>query len=356
MALWLVRAGRHGEHEERFFTDKRVYLTWDRVFEQTDPTGVKDYDGVKDLVGRLMPSRSGRKLGHTAGQFWAFILGMKPGDLVVCPRKPRSAIAVGEVAGGVEYDAKRESPYQVARPIKWLNTEVPRSAFDQDLLYSMGAFMTICEIKRNDAEKRVRAMAANGWKSSGQVAARPKRGGDEEGGDVPDADVAERDLAETARDQLAREILRLYKGHGMQRLVAGILEAQGFSTHTPPDGPDKGIDVVAAPGPLGFGSPRICVQVKSGDGQVDRPTLQQLTGAMQDVKADHGLLVAWGGFKSTVDREAAAQFFKVRLWDQGDLLDALLQNYEKLPPDIKRDLPLQRIWVLAKPEEDSEEE
>jgi restriction system protein len=29
MALWLVRAGKHGEHTQRFLDGKRIYLTWE---------------------------------------------------------------------------------------------------------------------------------------------------------------------------------------------------------------------------------------------------------------------------------------------------------------------------------------
>ncbi len=32
---------------------------------------------------------------------------------------------------------------------------VARSEFDQDLLFSLGAFTTVCQIKRNDAENRI---------------------------------------------------------------------------------------------------------------------------------------------------------------------------------------------------------
>jgi len=39
------------------------------------------------------------------------------------------------------------------------------------------------------------------------------------------------------------------------------------------------------------------------------------------VQASHGLLVSWGGFKSSVDKEEATQFFRVRLWDQADIID-----------------------------------
>jgi restriction system protein len=29
MAVWMVRGGRHGEYEQRFIQDARVYVTWD---------------------------------------------------------------------------------------------------------------------------------------------------------------------------------------------------------------------------------------------------------------------------------------------------------------------------------------
>ncbi len=28
MALWLVRAGSHGEYEQKFLEENRIYLTW----------------------------------------------------------------------------------------------------------------------------------------------------------------------------------------------------------------------------------------------------------------------------------------------------------------------------------------
>jgi len=59
----------------------------------------------------------------------------------------------------------------------------------------------------------------------------------------------------------------------------------------------------------------------AADAAIDRPTLDQLIGAMQNVQADQGLFVSWGGFKSSVDREVPAQFFRVRLWDQKALIE-----------------------------------
>lgn len=29
MAIWLIRAGSHGEYEQKFIQESRVYVTWD---------------------------------------------------------------------------------------------------------------------------------------------------------------------------------------------------------------------------------------------------------------------------------------------------------------------------------------
>lgn len=114
-----------------------------------------------------------------------------------------------------------------------------------------------------------------------------------------------------------------------------------------PKGADHGIDLLASGGDLGFGSPKICVQVKSTDGAVERPVLDQLIGTMANVGADYGLLVSWGGFKSSIIREIPMQFFKVRLWSHIEILNELLQCYDLLDEEIKQEIPLKRIWVLC---------
>ena len=67
--------------------------------------------------------------------------------------------------------------------------------------------------------------------------------------------------------------------------------------------------------------------------------------------APHGLLVSWGGFKQTIERERAAQFFRVRLWNRDDLIRALLANYDKIDPVVKAELPLKRFWMVAADED-----
>lgn len=159
------------------------------------------------------------------------------------------------------------------------------------------------------------------------------------------------DLEQLARDSIAKLIIQKFKGHGMARLVEAVLKAKGFTTYLSPEGPDKGIDILAAGGPFGFDQPKICVQVKSGDTPADRPEFTQLIGAMQSVHAEQGLFVSWSDFKPTVYKEVPVQFFKVRLWNQNNLIEQILDNYDKLDQDIRAEIPLKQIWTIATSEE-----
>jgi len=342
MALWLVRAGQHGEYEQRFLDTNRIYATWERL--RHDLSKLDTQEGLREVLKELYPESSKGKIINHSSQLWPFAHEMAVGDWVALPSKFKPAIHFGEIKGPYVYDASAEDPYYHSRKIKWFAEAVPRSNFDQDLLYSFGAFMTICRIKRNDAERRIQEMAENGWKPS--VINPPPIGVSTPIGEV---DLVE--LEQLARDQIAKVIIRKFKGHGLTRLVEAVLKAQGYTTYRSPEGPDKGIDILAAPGPLGFSQPRICVQVKSGDTPVDLATLNQLIGSMQNVQADQGLFVSWAGFKSSVDKEVPPQFFRVRLWDQYALIEELLTNYEKLDEDLKAELPLKRIWTIAVQEE-----
>lgn len=347
MALWLVRAGKYGEHEARFLDEGRIFLSWGNL-TQTDLAIAPDYEAIKNILIAAYPSEPAARVRNWAGQVWAFALAIKAGDWVVLPSKQSPTIAIGEVTGGYEFHPGAEPDYRHQRTVRWLVRDMPRAAFDQDLLYSFGAFLTVCEIKRNDAEKRVRALVR---KSSGSVTATATPSDAVPSAAPSDSgDDAEVDLEQLARDGIAKLINQRFKGHAMARLVDAVLRAQGLTTFLSPEGPDKGIDILASGGAFGFDRPKICVQVKSADSPADRPEFTQLIGAMQNVGADHGLFVSWGGFKSTVVREVPDRFFKVRLWNGNDLIEQVLANYDQLDSEIKADLPLKRVWTVANPE------
>jgi restriction system protein len=71
---------------------------------------------------------------------------------------------------------------------------------------------------------------------------------------------------------------------------------------------------------------------------------------MQNVRATQGLLVAWGGFTKDAIREAKNLYFSVRLWDQGNIIDEIIEHYENFCDELKPELPLKRIWTLVSEE------
>lgn len=279
---------------------------------------------------------------------------MKPADWVVMPSKHNPTLHFGKIAGDYQFHPEGEDRFQHSRKVDWFATDIPRDRFDQDILYSMGAFLTICRIKRNNAEARIKEMADNNWHvpkhshatlGSGESPPDPSAILDDD-----ESNNSPVDLEQTAYDQISRLILAQFKGHGLADLVGAILEAQNYVVHQPPPGPDHGVDLLASSGALGFGEPRICVQVKCTDSPIERVVLDQLIGTMKNFNAQFGLLVSWGGFKQSVERERANQFFRVRLWNRDDFIDQLLAHYDQLDEELRSRLPLKRIWTVTQTE------
>lgn len=342
----MVRTGRQGQHFTKFIADSRIYLTWgglnvdlSRVASKADLSTVLadryDFGAVK--------------LGNHTGQIWRFAHEMTPGDWVIVPEKG-GAINVAEITGPYFFVPAGPDPYFHYHDVKWVGNDIPRTNFGKDILYTLGGLMTIYKVARHNAEARVRAMYERRWAPEGPpVGSGGVLPGAGAGGGFGEDDGEESpDLEQLAADEIAKLILARFKGHGLARLIEAVLQAQGYTTFRSPEGADKGVDILAGSDSLGFGQRRICVQVKSGDSPIDRPTLDQLLGTMQNVGAEQGLLVSWGGFKASVRREEAAQFFRVRLWDQQELVREILETYERLDEGIRAELPLKRIWIYAR--------
>jgi restriction system protein len=345
MAIWLIRAGKRGQYEQKFIQDKRVYVTWGGL--KRDLFQMKDRGELFKFMEEVYPDAKSRKLHNWVSQVWPFAHEIKKGDFVVLPLKSQPSVYVGEVTtSDYHFEPDGPNPYYHWRAVKWIGEGIPRSHFGKDLLHSFGAFMTICRIKRNSAEDRIKAMLNTGWKAD------PGLSGSSGAQDETEEGAEAVDLEEQAQDQIALLIAAKFKGHDLARLVEAILRAQGYTTFRSPEGPDGGVDILAGAAPLGFSSPKMCVQVKSQDAPVGRPEIDQLMGVMKKVQANEALFVSWSGFKPTVPKEVAPSFFSVRLWNRNDLLEQLFSHYDRLDEDIKAELPLKRIWTVASPEED----
>lgn len=54
MAIWFVRAGSHGEYEQKLITENRVYVTWERL--RVD---------ISTLIEREAPIQESFSIGST---------------------------------------------------------------------------------------------------------------------------------------------------------------------------------------------------------------------------------------------------------------------------------------------------
>ena len=163
MAIWAVRTGRGGEHEQRFLDDGRVYATWDRL--RSDLSQIASKAALGAVLAGAYSGWGSRTIGNHAGQLWRFAHEMEPGDLLLAPAWRRPRIHVAEIASPYGFDPDAEPPYFHSRAIRWIGTDVPRPNFDQDIRNTLCASMTIFRVERNNAENRIRGMAANQWQS-----------------------------------------------------------------------------------------------------------------------------------------------------------------------------------------------
>ena len=229
-------------------------------------SGCASLNDVRELVATAEPDASVNAVGNFAAQLWALAGRMAIGDYVVLPRKEHLAKwRSGGSPASTSTGLKTPDPdKRHVRPVKWLRTDVPRSAIKQDLLYSLGAFSTYCQVSRNEAAARIAAIAANGSDPGSKVAVKPSVNpkppahpdssldGDSE---VPDADESRIDLEEYAESRIEALIHEEFAGHRMAVLVGALLPLRATRAGAPPRAPTAASTCSPDPGRSGWTPP-----------------------------------------------------------------------------------------------------
>ena len=346
MTAWMIRGGRTGERNA-WALEKGVSGGGFASIGDLKACGSRD--DVLTVVRTALPEKPLAACRNFAAQLWILRGRIQVGDLIVMPIKSTRQIAIGRCKSGYQYLANDNPELRHVIDVEWIRTDIARSVFKQDLLFSLGAFMTICKIDRNDAERRLVTIAGGGVDPGAEL---PGVGGtisESESDEVVDQ-VEQVDIEAVALDAIRIRLVETFQSHQLSDLVAAILRARGLTCVVSPPGPDKGIDIVAGSGPLGLDSPRLVVQCKSGANAVDGKVVQQLQGAMGTIGAEQALLVTFGGVNKAAGDLLNNQQFKVKVWDAEDLVEVLLEDYERLDPAIQELIPLRHIWTLANPE------
>ena len=338
MAAWVIKGGRTGQHEDAFLEKGVVAIGFGLRQSIADFTD-------RDSLRAVAASRNG------ADQLWRFYDEVATGDSVVLPRKRPRQVAVGQFNSPYAYRPEAvSSGVPHTHSVAWKVTDIPRSHFGQDLLNSFGSQLTLSQPGAPDAEARI-ARITGAYLGAPPTAALDLAAPTvaESAGDSPPAadDIDEAiDIVREIRERIIARLPRQFAGARLEHLVAGILQTSGYVVAQTRQGADGGIDILAGKGDLGFGEPRLCVQVKGRVSPVDLPEYDRLRGNIANFHAQHGLLVSLGGFTKPVHNRNEQQFFEIRLWGPDELAQKLLENYDAMPQDIRADLPLETIRVL----------
>jgi restriction system protein len=132
MAIWMVRAGKAGGNEEFALENNVACIGWR---DTPDLSTVNSLSEMQKLYHKAYPEAIlGRQKNHSR-QLWSFSHRIEPGDYVVLPLKTKPAIAIGKCNGLYQYCPDNELDRKHTIGVEWINKEIPRSDFKQDLIY-----------------------------------------------------------------------------------------------------------------------------------------------------------------------------------------------------------------------------
>ena len=326
--VWGIHAGKTGDADTLFLKKGFVALGWTKISDLSKVPA--DRESFKQVYSRAYPEAKPGAVPTSAGQLFRFIHEMAVGDVVAYPSRRDRQVHLGRVEGPYRYDAGDEPGYPHVRPAKWIRA-LPRTHFSQGALYEIGSAMSFFQIKTHAVEFRAAL-------SKGEPAATPV---------LLDETLRSADeIEQETRDFVLKRLATDLKGPATEELVENLLKAMGYRTRAYPDGPNSSPDIVAHRDEFGLVPPIIKVEVKSGEGDVDEPTVAALYGKTSG--DDVALIVTVAGFTGR-SKSFARGKSRLRLVDGEELLDLLLEHYDELDAKHKRLLPLRKVYVPDPP-------
>ena len=201
-----------------------------------------------------------------------------------------------------------------------------RTVFTQGALYEIGAAQSFFLVK-NYADEFLSALDKN-FKNSD----------DSDNVDDTVAATAE-EIIESTKDYILKELSRKLKGYDLEEFIADLLNGMGYRTKVSPHGGDNGIDITAYKDEL---PPRILVQVKSSDKDIQESTIMSLKGAMRE--GDYGLFVTLSNYTKNARKYLEAMPI-IRAINGTELVDLILKYYDKLSEKYRKMIPLKMVYI-----------
>lgn len=326
--FWMVRAGERGFRFDDFKEKSLVSVGWLGVGEMSNLISRSDF---KNRLAQLFPDWSPYEIGNSAGQLFRFAREIKVGDNVITYDPSSRIYLIGTVTGQYEYIEGLVKDQSHIRRVTWLG-EVPRDSLSVATRNSLGSTLTVFSIQEN-------AVAEMSALMEGKSASTPEAAKEASIDAEVDNLFQEQQLKSL---EFIKDKVNSLRWDDMQVLVAGLLRAMGYKTRISPSGSDRGKDIIASPDGLGFEDPRIVVEVKHRGAAMGSQEIRSFLGGRH--ANDKGLYVSTGGFSKDARYEAERAAIPLTLMDLDDLVNALLEHYEKMDVDMQRLIPLRKIY------------
>ena len=152
--------GRGGAAEKRALTEGLAFAGWQELGDIGDRS---TREGIRQALKAAYPEVAENVIANWTGQLWRFTQQISVGDLIVMPLHTRPGyVAIGRVTGPYEYRVTEPVDFRHTRSVRWLRDDIPRENFRPDLRASITSLLTVCGLTRNDAARRIAALAEYG--------------------------------------------------------------------------------------------------------------------------------------------------------------------------------------------------
>src|SRR6266568_2922194 len=266
---WLIRVGEGGKYSEIARKNNFVAIGWNDL---GDLDQVSSRDEIRKAIEKSYIGLSPAKLASQVGQVSRFYLEMLTGDIVLMPTG-EGTYDVGTIG---EYNFVSEPndgcPFRHRRSIVW-DTRVSKSAMSVNLIYSLGALLTIFSL--NDYSVEIEKLKGN---------------------DI--ATPAEK--PQTVRNVIKTSLLEL-DGQEFEGFIERLLVAMGFESEVTQYVRDKGIDVIGTLNAEGLADITLRIQVKRVRAAIGNKEVLAIRGAA--AQNEHPCIITLSTFTKAAQEE-----------------------------------------------------
>lgn len=312
-----VRA-EFGRHTSDFVKGGYVGVGWLREHDLSD-IAPDDREQLERFYLRDYPERSKMNRAQNVSQIARFLFELTPGCIVLTPSENTEEIYWGKVIGNYsyQYPPPDKCPYPHRKKVQWEDNPVLRSSFSVPLQNTLQSSLTIFSIKH----KR------DLFKALGLE--------DEEPPSQP-VDYA---------GQVLQRIL-LLGADDFEIFLTHLLAAIGFEASHTGQTADQGVDVKGVLDIYGIARVNLVVQAKrySLGTRIPSKQIRDFRGAVPD--DSQACFITTANFARDAREEARRPGFKrIGLIAGEQLVDILVEEYDKLPEEIKEKLSLEKVLI-----------